>query len=183
VIRFPQQEGRIGIVEDRLISSIDFAPTVLSLAGIRPPSNMQGKAFLGAYTDNKPHGYVFAARDRLDSHYDRVRSVHDGQVQYIVNFNPELPRYMDLEYRKQQPSMRDILRLKDAGQLNATVMRWFEPKGTTEELYDVLADPHQLHDLAHDPKYAEIPDRFRRRSSSKRCGITGLRRLLQNPHW
>jgi hypothetical protein len=149
------------MVEDRLISSIDFAPTVLSLAGIRPPSNMQGKAFLGAYTDNKPHEYVFAARDRLDSEYDRVRSAHDGQVQYIVNYNPELPRYVDVAYRKQQASMREILRMKDAGQLSNTAMRWFEPKGTKEELYDVVADPHQLHDLAHDPKYAEILDHFR----------------------
>jgi arylsulfatase A-like enzyme/lysophospholipase L1-like esterase len=161
VVRFPQKEGRKGIVEDRLISSIDFAPTVLSLAGIRPPSNMQGKAFLGTYTDNKPHEYVFAARDRLDSEYDRVRSAHDGQVQYIVNFQPELPRYVDVAYRKQQASMREILRLRDAGKLSPTVMRWFETKGTTEELYDVIADPHQLHDLAHDPKYAEILDHFR----------------------
>jgi len=174
VIRFPQKEGRKGIVEDRLISSIDFAPTVLSLAGIRPPSNMQGKAFLGTYTDNKPHEYVFAARDRLDSEYDRVRSAHDGQVQYIVNFQPELPRYVDVAYRKQQASMRDILRLKDAGQLNATVMRWFEPKGTTEELYDVLADPHQLHDLAHDPKYAEILDHFRSAFRKWQTDVTDL---------
>lgn len=161
VIRFPQKEGRSGIVEDRLISSIDFAPTVLSLAGIRPPSNMQGKAFLGKYLDSKPHEYVFAARDRLDSEYDRVRSAHDGQIQYIFNFQPSLPRYVDVAYRKQQPSMRDILRMRDAGQLNTTVMRWFEPKGTEEELYDVIADPYQLHDLAHDPKYAEILDHFR----------------------
>lgn len=160
VIRFPQQEKQIGVV-DRLISSIDFAPTVLSLAGIRPPANMQGKAFLGKYADSKPHEYVFAARDRLDSEYDRVRSAHDGQIQYIVNFQPQLPRYVDVAYRKQQASMRDILRLRDAGKLSPTVMRWFEPKGAAEELYDVIADPYQLHDLAHDPGYAEILDHFR----------------------
>jgi uncharacterized sulfatase len=33
---------------DELISSLDFAPTVLKLAGLKPPSHMQGRAFLGS---------------------------------------------------------------------------------------------------------------------------------------
>jgi len=122
---------------------------------------MQGRAFLGNYASKGKNQYVFAARDRLDSDYDRVRSVHDGRYQYVYNFFPELPRYMDLAYRKQQASMRDIIRLRDAGKLNAVQMRWFEPKGTTEELYDVLNDPYQLNDLAKDTAYAVTLNRFR----------------------
>jgi len=38
---------------------------------------------------------------------------------------------------------------------------WFEPKGTTEELYDVLNDPYQLNDLAKDTAYAVALNRFR----------------------
>jgi len=160
VMRFPVADKKIG-VNDRLTSSIDFAPTVLSLAGIRPPENMQGKAIYGKYADAKGHAFVFAARDRMDSEYDRVRSVHDGQFQYVYNFFPGLPRYMDLEYRKEQPSMREILRFRDAGKLNATQMRWFQPKGSVEEFYDVKNDPYQLNDLSKDPRYAAELDRFR----------------------
>lgn len=102
---------------------------------------MQGKAIYGIDADAKGHSYVFAASDRLDSEYDRIRSVHDGSFQYVYNFFPDLPRYMDIAYRKMQPSMRDILRLREAGKLNAIQARWFEPKGTDEEFYDVKMIP------------------------------------------
>jgi len=161
VIRFPSVEKKVG-VNERLTSSLDFAPTVLSLAGIKPPDNMHGKAIYGKYADANGHEYVFAARDRLDSEYDRVRSVHDGRFQYVYNFFPGLSRYMDLAYRKQQPSMREILRLKDEGKLTATQARWFEPKGSVEEFYDVKNDPYQLHDLSDDPKYQTELERFRK---------------------
>ncbi|MEY3947006.1 MAG: hypothetical protein RJB03_1712 [Bacteroidota bacterium] len=160
VIRFPSIEKKMG-VNERLTSSIDLAPTVLSLAGIKPPDNMQGKAIYGLHAAAKGHDYVFAARDRMDSHYDRVRSVHDGRFQYVYNYYPELPRYMDLEYRKQQASMRDILRLRDQGKLNAVQMQWFAPKGTAEEFFDVKNDPYQLNDLSKDPRYANELSRFR----------------------
>jgi arylsulfatase A-like enzyme len=161
VIRFPSVEKKVG-VNERLTSSLDFAPTILSLAGIKPPDNMQGKAIYGKYADANGHEYVFAARDRLDSEYDRVRSVHDGRFQYVYNFFPGLSRYMDLAYRKQQPSMREILRLKDEGKLTSTQARWFEPKGSVEEFYDVKNDPYQLHDLSDDPKYQTELERFRK---------------------
>ena len=148
-------------VDAQLISSIDWAPTVLSLAGIRPPASMKGRAFLGKYVDPNPRNYVFAARDRLDSHYDRVRSVHDGRFQYLRNEYPDLPYYMDLTYRRQQASMRDILRLRDAGRLDSVQLRWFLPKGRREELYDVQQDPWQLHDLSGDPAYSTELNRLR----------------------
>lgn len=160
IVRLPMYVS--GRVDDRLVSSIDWAPTVLSLAGIAPPKNMQGSALLGRYAAKDTREYVFAARDRIDSHYDRVRSVHDGRYQYLYNFYPELPYYMDLAYRRQQPSMRDILRLRDAGKLDAVQMRWFGKKGGQEELYDVKADPHQLHDLSADPAHAGVLERMRK---------------------
>lgn len=161
-------------VDPQLISSIDWAPTVLSLAGIRPPASMQGRAFLGKFADPTPREYVFAARDRLDSHYDRVRSVHDGRYQYLYNAYPELPYYMDLTYRRQQASMRDILRLRDAGKLDAAQRRWFLPKGRKEELYDVQKDPWQLHDLSADPAYAAELKRLRSAFEHWQSGVPDL---------
>ena len=51
IIKWP---GNIkpGTVDDRLISSIDFGPTVLSLAGVPVPAHMQGIPFLGDQREN-----------------------------------------------------------------------------------------------------------------------------------
>jgi N-sulfoglucosamine sulfohydrolase len=165
VVRFPKSlpalATRQNQTDDRLISAIDWAPTVLSLAGVKPPDFIQGKAFLGPYATTKGHSFVFAARDRLDSEYDRVRSVSDGRFQYVRNFYPDQPRYMNVAYRTQQASMREILRLREAGKLNAEQMIWFNPTKPKEEFYDVSKDPHQLHNLAYNPKYAKQLVRFR----------------------
>lgn len=174
VVRFPKGQQKEGAVSNRMITSLDFAPTVLSLAGIPKPANMQGKALFGIHADPVPHSYVFAARDRMDSEYDRVRSVHDGRYQYVYNFHPELPRYMNMEYRKQQTSMRDILRMKDAGKLNEVQMRWFEAKGTAEELYDVLKDPYQLNDLSKNPAFAATLERFRNVFKEWQSNVTDM---------
>lgn len=52
IIRFPQQyqplaSGKPGSRTDRIVTFVDFAPTILSLAGISVPEYMQGQAFLG----------------------------------------------------------------------------------------------------------------------------------------
>jgi N-sulfoglucosamine sulfohydrolase len=166
IVKFPQNanikgQKPAGSVENRMISAIDWSATVLSLADIQVPNWMQGKAFLGNQMTPKGHQYVFAARDRLDSEYDRVRSVSDGRFQYIYNFYPEKPRYMDVAFRKQQASMREILRLKEAGKLNAVQMQWFSTK-PQEEFYDLSQDPHQINDLAQNPTYKKEIEKFRK---------------------
>ena len=151
VIRFPNKRNA-GERDDRLISSIDFAPTVLSLVGIQPPSYMQGSAFLGRYQKKEPT-YVYAARDRMDSEYDRVRAVRDKRYKYIRNFRPELPLYQNIEYRLQQDIMKDILDLKEKGKLNDAQMRWFVRTKPVEELYDLSVDPWEMKNLVDSPEY------------------------------
>ena len=69
IIRYP--DGRLaGSIDDGLRSVIDIPPTILSLAGIKPPAYMDGKAFAGKYASPSRH-YVFAARDRMDKCYDQ----------------------------------------------------------------------------------------------------------------
>jgi arylsulfatase A-like enzyme len=160
LVRFP--DGKFaGTTRDELISMIDLAPTVLSLAGIPTPKAMHGQAFFGKFAAKTSRRYVFGASDRLDSHYDRVRSVHDGRFQYVRNFRPDQPRYLDLAYRKQQPMMRELLELRDAGKLNETQRLWFEPTKPAEAFYDLKTDPYQLTNLADDPRYAADLKRLR----------------------
>lgn len=151
-------------IDNQMISFVDLAPTILSLAGVSVPKYLQGQAFLGAQKAKSPRQYAFAARDRMDSEYDRVRSIHDGRFQYLRNYMPEKPYYQNIRFRLQQSSMQSILKLKEEGKLNETQMLWFRPTKPKEELYDCQADPHQFRNLVelpeYQPKLKELRNRF-----------------------
>ncbi len=151
IIRYSGKQNAGTLVHD-LVSLIDLGPTVLSLAGIQPPDYMQGQPFAGKYK-TKPRQYVFGARDRMDVPVDRVRSIRDKHFRYVKNFHPELPAYQPITYRLQQPVMREILRQKDAGQLNKIQEQWFKAQKDEEELYFLDTDPLELSNVASDPAY------------------------------
>jgi len=154
IIRFPDQY-RAGEIDDQLISFVDFKSTILSLAGIEPPTYVDGRAFLGEYAASTSRDYVHAAADRFDSEYDTIRAVRDKQFKYLRNFNPEKPYYLPLTYREQMPVMQELLRMRDAGQLNETQAQWFRTSKEEEELFDTENDPYELNNLAGDTSYAE----------------------------
>ena len=155
IVRFPDNKNA-GTIDNELISGVDLAPTVLSLAGIPIPSYMQGQAFLGKEKSKKHRTYIYAARDRMDTEVDRVRAVFDSRYEYLRNYMPEKPYYQNIAYRLQIPMMRKILAMKDSGQLNELQRRWFRPNKPLEELYDTKTDPYEFHNLADDPKYKSV---------------------------
>lgn len=159
VIKFPNGENA-GVENDQMISGVDFAPTVLSLAGIPVPHYMQGKAFLGSQKSKYPRKYIFAARDRMGTEYDRVRAVRDERYKYIYNYMPEKPSYQDLNYRKSVPLMKEILALKENNELDSITMTWFNTK-QEEELYDTQSDPDELNNLVDDPGYSDKLEELR----------------------
>lgn len=144
-----------GSQSNELISFVDFAPTLLSLAGVPIPESMQGQAFLGQQKSATPRKYSFAARDRMDSEYDRVRAVTDGEFKYIRNYMPEKPNYQNVKYRLQNPLMIHLLELNSKGLLNANQARWFAPTKPAEELYDTKTDPWEFKNLIGNPLYEE----------------------------
>jgi hypothetical protein len=140
-----------------MISFVDFKPTILSLAGIEPPSYLegQGQAFLGPYKAAAPRTYIHAAADRFDERYDMIRAVRDNRFKYLRNYRPDQGYYLPISYREQMPLMQELLRMRDAGTLNETQMQWFRPSKPEEELFDTDADPHEINNMANDPAYAE----------------------------
>jgi N-sulfoglucosamine sulfohydrolase len=144
-----------GKVDNQLISFVDFGPTVLSLAGVTLPKTIHGQAFLGSQKAKVKRQYIYAARDRMDSEYDRVRAVSDGRFKYIRNYMPEKSYYQNIKYRLQNPLMTHMLALKDAGKLNETQMKWFRPTKSVEELFDTQNDPHEFNNLASNPTYKD----------------------------
>lgn len=158
MIRFPKgmNAGR----NSDLISFVDLAPTVLSMAGIKPPKYMQGQAFLGKYKTT-PRNYIFGSGDRFDEFSDRIRIVRDKRYLFVKNYYPQLPYYKDVSYRKNIDMMNDMLRLRDKGELSPTAMLWFRPTKTPEEFYDCQTDPFNLHNLIDDPTYKNKIDELR----------------------
>ena len=160
IVRYPGRE-RAGEVDDRLISFVDFAPTLLSQAGIQPPDYMQGRAFDGEFAEEDERLYIFAAADRFDGHYDTIRAARDKRYKYLKNFQPERGYYLPLDYREQMATMQELLRLRDAGELNEIQSQWFRPSKPEEELFDTWTDPHELNNIADDPVHAERLAEFR----------------------
>jgi uncharacterized sulfatase len=144
---------------DRLVSFVDFAPTVLSLAGIRPPEWMQGHAFLGAVT-TPPQPFLFGFRGRMDERLDMVRSATDGRYVYVRNYLPHLIYGQHVEYMFQTPTTQVWKALHDAGNLSPVQDAFWKPK-PPEELYDLQTDRDEVTNLASSASHQAILGRLR----------------------
>ena len=165
VVRIPEAmrrggQGEPGSISDQLVSSIDFGPTVLNLAGIEIPKHVQGQPFLGENLP-APRSYVYGGRDRMDERYDIIRMVRDKRFKYIRNYEPLKSYYQYMNTPEKGATMRELRRLHDAGQLTAKAEYYFSPTKPVEELYDCDTDPHEVNNLAGDPEYADILKRMR----------------------
>jgi len=160
IVRWPGELGP-GTVTDRLVNTLDLGPTVLSLAGVQIPGHMQGKAFLGAQ-EAPPREYAFASRDRHDESYDMVRAARDKRFKYMRHFRPDLPYLSWIPYRNRHPILQEMWRLHAEGKLEGPQELMFQYPRPVEELYDTVADPWEVDNLAGDPAYAPELERLRR---------------------
>ncbi len=141
-----------GTVRTDLIEHIDLAATSLVWAGLPVPSWMQGRHLFAR--DYPKRDAVFAARDRCGETVDRIRSVRTEQFKYIRNFYPQRPLLQPNEYKDSKPILARLRELHEQGKLNAFQEEiLFSPTRPKEELYDVQADPFEIHNLAGDPKF------------------------------
>ncbi len=166
IVRIPEQlradgQGKPGTVEDRLVSSVDFAPTVLNLLGFPIPDHVQGQPFLGPNLPPERH-YVYGARDRMDERYDIIRTVRDKRYRYIRNYEPFKPYYQHMTYAEQGQIMQELHRLADERNLPPEAAWFIADSKPLEELYDCENDPHEMNNLAAEPQYRPILERLRR---------------------
>lgn len=119
VMRYP------GVIEpgtrvSRMIANVDFAPTLLGIAGVRPPADMQGENFLPLLRDS-----TIRWRDAVYYHYYEYPEPHHVSPHFGVRTS----RYK--------------------------LVRFYGPADNWE-LYDLVTDPHEVHNLYGETAYAGI---------------------------
>ncbi len=157
IVRIPEKsrpdDFLPGSVDERLMQHIDIAATSLKLAGIDPPSNMQGRICIGPDAEPEPR-YAFSARDRCDETVDRIRSVRTKRWKLIRNFMPERPysqknHYKDTSY----PTLQVMRQLHAEGKLTGAPAQWMTERRPDLELFDLESDPHEIDNLAESPQH------------------------------
>jgi arylsulfatase A-like enzyme len=162
------------VVRDDLIEHIDLAATSLALAGMEIPTWMQGRNVLAKdYTKREA---VFAGRDRCDETMEHIRSVRTQQFKYIRNYLHERPHLQPCAYKDAKAivqKLRELHAEKKVDELTEKLL--FAEKRQAEELYDLAADPHEVTNLARDPKHSATLAAMRQRLAEweKKTGDQG----------
>lgn len=166
LVHFPEKwrhlapaDYAVGGESQRLVGFVDLAPTVLSLAGVKPPSWMHGRAFAGPHAA-QTGGFLFGGRGRMDERIDLVRAVTDGRFVYVRNYLPHRPHGQHVAYLFETPMTVAWKRRFDAGDLPAVQRAYWEPKEPVE-LYDLESDPFETVNLAADPAHRATLVRLR----------------------
>lgn len=139
-----------------LVNFTDLGPTVLSLAGVKPTSNMQGNALFGKYMHKGKRKYNFAIAANQLHHFMPVRAVSDGHYKYIRSYIPYRQFALRNYYQWGMPSNKAWDEWVLEG--HNTTPEWaltfdIHP---AEMLFDLENDPGEIHDLSSSPKHANI---------------------------
>lgn len=143
-----------GTVREDLVEHIDIAALSLAAADITIPAIMQARDILAA--DYAPRDAAYSARDRCDETVDYLRSVRTERFKYIRNYLHERPHMMPNRYKDAKAIIVALREAHDAGTLTPEQDLIFAPTRAPEELYDLVKDPHELNNLAGDPKSAPL---------------------------
>jgi arylsulfatase A-like enzyme len=167
IIKAPQKYRKaLGLQSDsetdRLVSFVDFAPTVLNLLGLEVPDYMQGKPFLGR-NSSEENKYVHATSDRVDEAFEMSRSVRDRRYRYIRNYYPHLPLIQPNYYSDKSEIMQEIHSILESGpNMTPAQQTVWRSNRDPEELYDVVNDPFELNNLVDDDGSKEVLNEMRR---------------------
>lgn len=167
VIFFPEKwrhlapkEYEPGGKSDRLVGFVDLAPTVLSIAGIRPPDVMQGRAFAGPF-QTEPQPFLSGSRGRMDECQDNVRSITDGRYVYLRSYLLHVSQGQHVGYQFETPTTRIWRDLFDRGKTNAAQSIFWRTPRAPEELYDLQTDPDEVTNLADSPQHRAVLEKLR----------------------
>jgi hypothetical protein len=116
---------------------------------------------------------TFGYADRFDEKYDLVRFMRKGKYTYIRNLHGFYPDALQNNYRYKMLAYTEWRELFKAGKLNAAQSQ-FHQRRPAEQLFDVEADPHEVNNLANDPKHASVLKDLRQRMQRKLREVNDL---------
>lgn len=169
-----------GRIVDDIINFIDIAPTFIESAGLEQSSDIAGKSFLDIFHEtgsgiiNEKRDTAFFGRERHDLGRKGdvgypVRCIRDRKYLYVRNFEPDRWPAGDPETWFPNcdggPTKKEILRLFAEGDIKYFQLCFGRRK--SEELYDVIADPECLNNLADTKIYKDIKTNMRRKLKDK----------------
>ncbi len=157
----------------RLVSTIDIAPTFLELAGVTDRGDtFEGRDFSPLLTrpEEAIREFVYAEKNWHDFE-DHARAVRNERYKYIHNAYEDLPLTPSADSAR-SPTHEALKTLRDAGKLRPHQSLPFTAPRPKEELYDTIDDPHELRNLAEDPRHAIVLETLRDafRAWEKRTG-------------
>lgn len=152
--------------DNSLVNFTDLGPTVLSIAGVKPTKNMQGKAIFGEYASKEERKVQFAFAANQLHHFMPVRAVTDGHIKYMRSYIPYRQFALRNYYQWGMPSNKawDKLVLGNHN-TNPDWALTFDAH-PAEMLFDLDKDPGELHDLSSSPEYAEVLAKMRNELSN-----------------
>lgn len=162
VIYWPGR-SRAGSSSDRLVSTIDFVPTILEAAGIEAPETLPGKSLLPLLADpDRPHHErVFATINARGDLRFEMRSLIDDRYIYVYNrWADGEARFYDGKYSGGL-ALKGMEALAKQDPLARKRLEFFYTR-TREELYDLRRDPDALLNLAGDEASAATLRTMRR---------------------
>ncbi|WP_084684762.1 sulfatase-like hydrolase/transferase [Maribacter forsetii] len=143
-------ESERGFRENALISSVDIAPTILSMAGITAPKSMQGKDFSNLLNKTQDMSQWRNAVFMEDLFIEEM--FHQRYKENVDEINQELIN-ANRSYRSR--GIRTD-RYK--------YFVYYEHKPKIEELYDVENDPLEQNNLANNKEYVDVLKRLRKQT-------------------
>jgi arylsulfatase A-like enzyme len=159
IIRWPAR-AKAGAVSEELVSNVDVIPTLLGIAGLPAPKNLQGRDILDS--SSPPRQFIFAGRDKMDSTHDAMRAVRSKDFKLILNLIPQRAYCQFNDYKERSyPGLALLNVLHLEGKLPPGQDAFMQPSKPVEELYDLRQDPDELHNLAQDPAHASTLQELR----------------------
>jgi N-sulfoglucosamine sulfohydrolase len=145
---------------DAMVCWPDLLPTFIELGGGKVPNGIDGQSFAGILrgTTTKHRDQIFSTHSGDgDFNVYPVRSVRTRDWKYIRNLHPEFQHHSHIS-RSTGPSglayWHTWLSAAESNPTAAATVKRFTTR-PAEELYDLSADPNELHNLAAAPKHAD----------------------------
>lgn len=146
-------------VTNALVEYVDVLPTFVEVAGGKPSAELDGKSFLpvllGEKTSHKDFTFGLMTTRGINNGSESypIRSVRNQQYRLIWNLNSEATF---TNACTQGSEFESMLAAAEAGDQQAQKYTQKYQHRPEYELYDVVKDPHNIHNLAKNRQYSGV---------------------------